>query len=486
MYAQPFFVILLSILFSCAPEKESGNTDTGSSLYKSFLQPSESAGLSVYSGYKEVFENRDTNQGRRIRIFVTVIPARSDSTLSPIFHFEGGPGQPANSALPFYAAFPELNEHRDIVLIDTRGTGKSNGLYCSALHYDPAEPFMAFEDMLPPERLKACLEEYKNLADLTQYSTANVIEDAEEIRKWLGYGKVNLIGFSYGTRVIEAYLRIYPESIRCAVMGGAAPASMHRPESFAKDAQAAWELICRDCAADPDCAAQYPNLDGDMKTLLNRFDKGPVSFTYQNPVTGAAEKLQLRRGPITEAIRTVMYSTDGQRKLPYIIHEAATGNYGPIVERTIRRSMGYRELSSSLFLCITCSEDVPFINPESIASLTDDTFLSDYRIRQETAGCELWPRHPFSEDQTRPVETDVPVLIVSGSHDPVTPPRWAALMSRGMRNVSHVTVVFMGHSPFGLSNQDCLSSGYAAFFDKPEPGFGLPCTAEMKPVGFRF
>jgi pimeloyl-ACP methyl ester carboxylesterase len=476
-------IVLLLGLLSCDPKAIKKEMDSGSSRYKEVLQQTtgESA---VYSGYKEVFENRDLRQGRRIRIFITVIPAKSDSMLSPIFHFEGGPGVPASSVISYYQAFPELSAHRDIVLIDARGTGKSNGLYCSSFQFDPQKPETAFEEMMPLNDVRTCLEELKNQADLTQYTTANIVGDVEEIREWLGYDKINLIGFSYGTRVIESYLRQYPGSVRSAVMGGPAPAAMHRPESFAKDAQCAWELICRDCAADPDCASRYPQLNADLKSVMARLNEAPVSFHYRNPETGAHETLLLRPGVIAECIRTIMYSTDGQRRLPSMIHRAAMGDFSPLVDRTIRRSLSYNTLSDALFLCITCSEDVPFIDTAN-QSLTAGTFLSDYRIRRETEACTQWPRHLFNVDQTKPVVTDVPVLIVTGSHDPVTPPRWAVVMSAGMTNASLVTVEFMAHSAYGLSNQECLTSSYAAFFNEPGRGFQMPCAAEMRPGGFR-
>lgn len=482
MRSLPSIAVLLIIL-SCTPKE--GAKDSGSLMYKSLLQQTEFNGRILYTGYKEVFENRDTNEGRKIKIFVTVMPALSDSVLSPVFHFEGGPGQPANVATWYYQSSPEVNEHRDIVLIDVRGTGNSNGLYCPAMQYDPTQPASAFEEMFPDEQVQACLNELRNSADLSQYSTPNIIEDVEEIRQWLGYGEINLIGFSYGTRVIETYARMYPNSIRSAVMGGPAPAAMSRPESFAVDAQRTWELICRDCANDPSCASMYPQLDADMKSLLAKLDQGPMPYTFHNEASGTNETVTLRRGPVTEAIRSTMYSTDGQRRLPSIIHQAALGNYGPIIDRVIRRSMSYRDLSSPLFLCITCSEDIPFIDMLDESEFTDGTFLSDYRIRRETNACKLWPRHAFSEEDTEPVITDIPVLIVTGSHDPVTPPSWATVMSTGMSNVSLVTVEYMAHSSYGMSNPNCLTRSYADFFNRPGSGFKMPCAAIMLPVPFR-
>jgi pimeloyl-ACP methyl ester carboxylesterase len=483
--ALSIIALILLGLTGCGPKEDKEVTDSGFSRYKELLQKTGDDRVSdpVYSGYKEVFENRDLRQGRRIRIFITVIPARSDSVLSPIFHFEGGPGQPANSAISYYEAFPELSEHRDIVLIDARGTGNSNGLYCSAFQFDPRQPAQAFEEMFPLNSVSACLEELKGSVDLSQYSTANIVEDVEEIREWLGYDKVNLIGFSYGTRVIESYLRRHPGSVRSAIMGGPAPAAMHRPASFAKDSQQAWDLICRDCAADPDCASRYPQLNSELNSVMTRLNT-PVNYRYRDPTSGVEEDIVVTRGVIAECIRTIMYSTNGQRRLPSMVHQAANGNFGPLVDRTISRSLGYNSLSDALFLCISCSEDIPFVDTLDRV-LTAGTFLSDYRIRRETKACAQWPRHPFNVDQTEPVVTDVPVLIISGSHDPVTPPRWATVMSAGMTSASLVTVEHMAHSGYGLSNPECLTNSYAAFFDKPKQGVQMPCAAEMRPGAFR-
>jgi len=478
-----WFLLFISgvLLVSCRRPEVPADEIT-SFAYKEKLQRtwSEDVGDSVYTGFKEVPENRG-GEGRRIGIFVMVIPATSDTVLSPLFHFDGGPGQPASSSARLYITEREFYRNRDVVIMDVRGTGQSNGLYCPSLQYDPAHPEQAFEESFAPERVKACLEELRDQADLRHYSTENVVADAEEVRQWLGYEKINIIGYSYGTRVCEAYLRQYPSSIRSVIMSGPAPEGMHRPESFAKDAQAAWELICRDCAASISCNEKYPNLAADLDQLLAKLEKNPVDYAFGSPPVN----VKLTRGVMAEVIRTILYTTDGQRKLPSMIYAAVNGNYGPLAERTLRRSMNYQTLSSAVFLCVTCSEDTQFIDTLKVDSLTRRTFLGDYRIRNESRACRNWPRHELPAGYGEPVKTDVPVLIISGSHDPVTPPRWSAVMARGMTRATHITIDYMAHSAYGLSGTDCLPRTFATFLNVPAAPVDMPCRNAMRPQPFR-
>ena len=45
---------------------------------------------SVYEGYHEVFENRSTNRGRKIKIYIIVIPSVNKTNRPPVFYIEGG------------------------------------------------------------------------------------------------------------------------------------------------------------------------------------------------------------------------------------------------------------------------------------------------------------------------------------------------------------------------------------------------------------
>src|SRR5690242_10499230 len=146
----------------------------------------------------EVWEDREAKAGRRIALNLAIVPAKLRAKEpDPIVVFAGGPGQGAVAlAAQVMPLFSRLNDSRDIVFLDQRGTGGSNPLDCDD---DQGSMQSLFEDALPERVVARCLEHLD--ADPRQYVTAVAIEDLEEVRAALGYDKLNLWGGSYGTRV---------------------------------------------------------------------------------------------------------------------------------------------------------------------------------------------------------------------------------------------------------------------------------------------
>jgi pimeloyl-ACP methyl ester carboxylesterase len=105
--------------------------------------------------------------------------------------------------------FRRVQSDRDIVLVDQRGTGKSNPLDCN----DDDDSLQAFmetnEQML--DRLKACQAKYD--ADLTLYTTPIAMDDLDDVRRFLGYDKINVYGGSYGTRAALVYMRQHGDRV---------------------------------------------------------------------------------------------------------------------------------------------------------------------------------------------------------------------------------------------------------------------------------
>jgi len=73
-----------------------------------------------------VFENRQTRTGRTIDLNVVVLPALdARNKEEPLFDLAGGPGGASTDGAFFYAREEkEYRRHRDVVLVDQRGTGK--------------------------------------------------------------------------------------------------------------------------------------------------------------------------------------------------------------------------------------------------------------------------------------------------------------------------------------------------------------------------
>jgi pimeloyl-ACP methyl ester carboxylesterase len=105
--------------------------------------------------------------------------------------------------------------------------------------------------------------------------------------------------------------------------------------------------------------------------------------------------------------------------------EAPSGEHH-VAEMAIEQRLAIDDiLAMGLNFSVTCAEDLPYITEQMIRENTPGTFLGDYRIRQQKAVCQLWPRGKVPADVHELVRSDVPVLLISGERDPVTPPEMA-------------------------------------------------------------
>ena len=193
--------------------------------------------VDAYCGSLKVYENRATKQGRQIDLNIVVLPAlRSDAAPDPLFFLAGGPGQgAAKLAKVVREIFRRVQSDRDIVLVDQRGTGKSNPLDCNS-DDDSLQAIMETNEQVL-DRLKACQAKYD--ADLTLYTTPIAMDDLDDVRAFLGYDKINVYGGSYGTRAALVYMRQHGDRVRSAILDGVAPTNMRLPLYFPRDTQRA-------------------------------------------------------------------------------------------------------------------------------------------------------------------------------------------------------------------------------------------------------
>ena len=175
-----------------------------------------------------VWEDREAKKGRKIGINVVILPALDKNKApDPIFFFGGGPGEGIANEAAGFADHPARSK-RDIVLVDQRGTGKSNLLDCE-FWGNPIDLRQVAGDLFPAAAVRACRNRLEKMADLRLYTTAPAMDDVDEVRAWLGYGKINLNGGSYGTRAAQVFLKRHPESVRTVVLNAVAPVDEYLP-----------------------------------------------------------------------------------------------------------------------------------------------------------------------------------------------------------------------------------------------------------------
>lgn len=427
-------------------------------------------------GVFEVPENRDRPDGRKLQIHVAVVPATSGSSRpDPIAILMGGPGEEAIPAAGYYdKQFATLLKDRDLLLVDQRGTGKSNGLRCD-LHSN-IDLAVVMRDVYPLETVRECAKRLGQQADLTQYTYLHFATDLEHVRRSLGYGALNLFAGSYGTRAAQVFIRTYPDSVRTVFLGSVVPIDIPTPPTFANTTEAALDQIFSDCAADPSCRAAYPNVRKEFTEVLSRLDAG-----VRVPVRGSQQLLD--RGRVVEKLRSTSYRRDGSGTIPWVIHQAHAGNWQPIVD-SLLADIGARafgsDASMGLFFTITCNEDIPFIDDQLVAQ-SRATYLGDYRVRQQRAACALWPKAMLPPGYRSPVRSTVPALFVSGDHDPASPLWWTQHAAQGFANRFEFVMQGYGHTEWNA----CVGSLYDRFVTNGSAK-GLDKLACGKPLPLKF
>ncbi len=397
-------------------------------------------GGNISSGTFTVFENRESQEGRTINLTVVILHAFSETPKpDPFFPLAGGPGADVTQRVNSYKK-SWIREERDIVFVSQRGTGGDNRLDCLlATSDDNLQGY--FDPLFNLDNFRACLEELQKYFDLTKYSTCLAADDLNDLRLALGYDKINLTGTSYGTRAALVYMRRHPETVRSAILNGVLPIANKNPLFHASSAQEAIQLLLADCFENPDCRFAFPNLEEEFLTVLERLEEEPAAVLVDHPVTEERVLVNLDRTSFTEALRTMMYSYGRNRQVPYLIHQAFLGDYEPFATIGIQSSRNIRRsLALGMLLCVTCGEDISRVSDEEIVRFTQGTFLGENRIRQQMAVCEFWPKSNIPDNFGDPVHVDVPILLLSGTMDPVTPPIWGIEAASHLPNGRHLVV----------------------------------------------
>jgi pimeloyl-ACP methyl ester carboxylesterase len=422
------------------------------------------------------------SEARTIRVAFAISPARRHREADePVLVLLGGPGGSATGQLRgTMSDYKALNRHRDVVLVDQRGIGRSSPLHCT---FGPAAPDSSAPGrFLPPAHVRACVEHLRASADLSRYTTSEFVADLELLREALGISRWNLHGTSYGSRAAILYMQRHPQRVRGAILVGVVPPELRMPMTLGPDADSALEKVVADCAADEQCARAYPSFRAEVDSIAHRLDAAPALVQVEDPRTRKATTVPYTREMFGMAVRGAMYVGSGASNLPSMIHQAYHGDFAPLMERGIRNS---RRMTNSgvagLYLAVTCAEDVARADRDSAIVLNEASTMGAARARSFFAACAEWPAHPHAIEWPDSTPLTPPVLMMVGDADPATPPYWAELVMRNAVDGRLVVVPQGGHVLSGLYGMGCLDRLQSDFLTRPEPAsLDVTCLQEVR------
>jgi pimeloyl-ACP methyl ester carboxylesterase len=283
--------------------------------------------------------------------------------------------------------------------------------------------------------------------------------------------------------VAQTYLHDYPEHVRTVILDGVVPQDEVLGQSVARDAQHALDLLFDRCASDSGCEAAFPSVRADFNTLLTKLQKEPARVTLPHPVTGEPQDVVLTRPRVAESVRLLSYTPETAALLPLLIHTAAQGDYAPLAAQSLMEAQGLSQsISLGVNLSVVCSEDAPFLQPEVAAQANSDTYLQGDETDKIQLMCSIWPRGAIPTDFKQPVKSDVPVLLLSGEADPVTPPANATRAAQSLSHSLQLVAPGYGH---GMIFRGCLPRVAGDFVRSGSAqGLDTTCVQAMRPMSF--
>ena len=443
-------------------------------------------------------ENAAKPTGRQLHLAFARVPAISRRKHpDPLFVIAGGPGMAATT---FYATvapvFARIHRDRDIVLLDQRGTGGSNLLNCPG---GDETDYRASDSDIAAEA-RNCLEILSAKADVSQYTTSIAVNDLELLRQTLGYERINIYGVSYGTRVAQHYLRRFPQHARTLILDGVVPPELSLGADMALDAEHALDRILARCAHETDCHNRFGDPAQDYHDLWQTLQPpavpprgapahGIAAFgvpvTVANPTTGEPTRFEFTRFHLATVLRLSIYSAEQTALLPLLLHEAHDSkDYSRLAAQFLLLTHAYTDaVAVGMNNTVACTEDIAFYDPKTAdRSKLESTFLGTAQLDGLLAICKIWPRGPIDPDFHEALHSAVPVLLLSGSDDPITPPGYADEARRGLTNSLHIVLQDFGH---GQLAAPCMDRVMEQFINRgATTGLDTSCTKNDKPMPF--
>ena len=397
----------------------------------------------------------------------------------PVVYLPGGPGGSALNTARYGFAYPFL-QHRDFIIFEPRGAKYSQpALNCpevaaARIEDSIRQPEGAVAGDAEVVAARKCREQLAGKGiELSAYTTEAIAADVDELRHVLGYSQWNLYGVCCGTRVALTILKRFPGTVRSAVLDSVLPPSVRYDEQNRTSQARSFDLLFRDCEADPACREAYPQLRARWRSVLSSTAQEGLRASTGAEGGGPARDVVLSAEALADVIP--LNETGSLAGLPKLLAGIAANNAAELsqIARWLLQPSNY---SWGLRYSVWCSEETPFV----ARSVTGkERILISRRV------CDAWNVRRVPKSAHRRVKSDVPVLLLSGEYDPETPPDWATKAAKTLPRAQAVVLRGMGHVPTQAWSMPCAMSLADAFLRSPNIPLDQGCASKTSAPAFQ-
>lgn len=419
-------------------------------------------GDNVEVGHLEVpIDYSDPSMGT-IDLYVARHLADPSQRIGSLLVNPGGPGF-GGSDFAIYADqiySQELLDRFDIVGWDPRGTGLSEPAIDCVDDYDL---YFANTDITPDDdaerqRLIEVAQDFtNNCVDkneiLPYVGTNNSARDMNAIREALGEEKISYFGFSYGSELGATWATLFPDTVRAAVLDGAADPDADFIESGLQQSEGFENSIATflaQCSANSDCPFHNDgDAEGAFDALMLAIDENPIPTVDGRP--------ELSRGMALTGVANAMYSELLWPDLEQALADAQNGDGAGLLalydDYYQRQPDGTYDNSLEAFQVIFCQDD-----PSRLTIAEDDATASQYnavapRFAPGTTGsyfCTFFPAPLDPRVEITGIGAG-PILVMGTTGDPATPLQSTENMANALEDGRFVIVTADQHTGYGVN-----------------------------------
>jgi pimeloyl-ACP methyl ester carboxylesterase len=396
------------------------------------------AGKNVRCGNLALPEDRSNPSSAKIHLAVAVFKTPSSNAApDPVIFLQGGPGgriiqDVAQAIVSKQMSMTAQFGNHDVILVDQRGTGYSTpSLQCPEviqLQFQTSVNLSAQQQITAQNQaLATCHSRLVSKGiNLSAYTTYNDAHDISDLITALGYPQVDLYAVSYGTRLALEMMRSFPQHLRSIVLDSTVPPQIGLLTNVPFATARVFNTLFAGCAAEPSCAASYPNLQSVFYSMVPQLNANPVTFQATDATTGHSYKVVFHGDDLVNLLFSSFYVTQAIPLLPKMIYQVKTGNY---------------QIATLLWGALMYDDSVAYGDYYSVECAEDVNHVTQTQV---TAAGQSYP--PASE--SAPVTSSIPTLVMESEYDPITPPSNGDLVSKGLPDSYKVLFPGVGHGAF--------------------------------------
>lgn len=395
----------------------------------------------------------------------------------------GGPGSEglwlAEQAELIYG--DRLLDRFDIVAWDPRGTGSLTPFvdcvdsYDSYVTYD-VTPDSPEDDVERDEALtsfvEACTARTGNDV-LSHISTEESAKDMDAIRRALGEDTISYFGFSYGSELGATWATLFPETVRAAVLDGAADPTASDLEATLQQAAGFEEALDRflaECADDRSCP--FHN-DGDPAAAFDEL----IADLDTNALVVDPDRTPVNQAVALIAVANAMYSDLLWPELAQALADAQNGDGAGLLagfdDYYQRRADGTYDNLLEAFNAITCLDadpDAPDVDDEEAIAAFQEVAPRLWPTFAADSVCSVWPVAPVGRVPITGAGAG-PIVVVGTTGDAATPLESSRAMAEALEEGVFVVVEADQHTGYNVN--ECINDtieDYLVDLDVPEDG----------------